>query len=425
MQQFIKPLELADKLWKWKPHSQGQADWIECDAKVKVAACGRRWGKSESTAVDIALYSLMHPGHIQILVAPTEDQTSIIMGDVERRLFAIPGMNKCLTYRASPYKEILFKDGGGLWTPTIIMARTAGTTGKGLRGRKAHRVIVDEAAFVSDNVMDTVITPLLADYDGQRVEVSSPAGRNHFYKDWKRGQEANQVAYRSFRFPSSSNPLLPRGYLKREQATKPERAWQQEYEAAFLDSDGAVFRKVEQSMIARPQTCAQKGHQYIFGVDWARSRDYTVIVVIDITTREMVAIDRFSQVSYTLQRDRLKALAQRFLPVSIVAEANSMGGPNIEKLQEEGLPVYAFTTTNASKDTIIQALTLALETGAIRLLADDVLKHELLAYEGKKMPSGLMTYSAPEGEHDDTVIATCLATWGLAEENSAGEWFLS
>lgn len=422
---FLHPLDLAEKLWDWRPHSAGQRDWILCDAKVKVAACGRRWGKSESTAIDIALYALTHPGHIQILVAPTEDQTSIIMGDVERRLFAIPGMEQCLVYRASPYKEITFKDGRGLWTPTVVMARTAGTTGKGLRGRKAHRVIVDESAFVSDKVKETVITPLLADFDGQRVEVSSPAGRNGFYKDWKRGQETNQTAYRSFRFPTSSNPYISPAYIARERATKPERAFEQEYEAAFLDNDGAVFRKVEASMTATEQLRAAPGHQYIFGVDWARSRDYTVIVVVDITTREMVALDRFSQISYTFQRNRLKALAERFHPVSIVAEANSMGGPNVEKLQEEGLPVFAFTTTNASKGTIIEALTLALETSNIRLLPDEILKNELLAYEGKKLPSGLMTYSAPEGEHDDTVIATCLAAWGLSEETRAGEWFLT
>ena len=420
-----KALDLARRLWKWEPHSQGQADWILCDAKVKVAACGRRWGKSESTAIDIALHALEYPGHIQILVAPTEDQTSIIMGDVERRLFAIPGMEQCLTYRASPYKEISFKDGGGLWTPTVIMARTAGTTGKGLRGRKAHRVIVDEAAFVSDKVMDSVITPLLADYDGQRVEVSSPLGRNHFYKDWKRGQDENQIAFRSFRFPTSSNPFISPAYIARERRTKPEQAFLQEYEAAFIDNEGLVFRRVTESMTAVPQDKAKPGHQYGFAVDWGRSRDYTVIAVVDITTREMVAIDRFSKIAYTFQRDRLKALAERFNPVWIIAEANSMGGPNVEMLQEEGLPVFAFWTTNTSKLTIIQSLILALETSSLRLLKNEVLENELLSYEAKKLPSGTMTYNAPEGENDDTVIATCLAAWGISEETRAGEWFLT
>lgn len=419
-----KALYLAERLWKWKPHSQGQRDWILCDAQVKVAACGRRWGKSESTAVDIALYALEHPGHIQILVAPTEDQTSVIMGDVERRLFSVPGLPRCLKYKQSPYKEITFNDGSGLWTPTHIMARTAGTTGKGLRGRKAHRVIVDEAAYVNGKVMEAVITPLLADFDGQLVEVSTPNGRDHFHKNFVRGQDENQGRYRSFRFPTSSNPYISPSYIANEKRTKPERAFKAEYEAAFLSGEGTVFRKVAKAQTATAQERAIPGHQYVFGVDWGRSNDFTVIVVVDLTTREMVAFDRFNQISWSVQRRRLVNLAGRFTPVSIVAEANSIGGPNIEKLQEEGLPVFAFTTTNASKSTLVDGLTLVLEQETFRLLADPVVDAELTAYEGKKLPSGLISYSAPTGEHDDTAIAIMLGVWGMEQEANSN-WFVT
>ena len=35
----------------------------------------------------------------------------------------------------------------------------------------------------------------------------------------------------------------------------------------------------------------------------------------------------------------------------------------------------------------------------------DVLLGELLAYQAERLPSGLLRYGAPEGSHDDCVIA--------------------
>jgi hypothetical protein len=87
----IRGLEFAKLAWNWEPHSPGQRDWILCNARIKVAACGRRWGKSESTAIDIALYAAEHSGTTQIVVAPTHDQTTIILDEVRRRLHQVVG----------------------------------------------------------------------------------------------------------------------------------------------------------------------------------------------------------------------------------------------------------------------------------------------------------------------------------------------
>ena len=88
-----------------------------------------------------------------------------------------------------------------------------------------------------------------------------------------------------------------------------------------------------------------------------------------------------------------------------------MGTPIIEDLQRAGLPVYPFTTTNATKAAIIDALSLAFERGTLTILPDEVLVGELQAYTSERLPSGLTRYSAPQGMHDDTVIALALANW--------------
>jgi hypothetical protein len=97
----------------------------------------------------------------------------------------------------------------------------------------------------------------------------------------------------------------------------------------------------------------------------------------------------------------------------IIAESNNMGGPIVEQLHRDRLPVLAFTTTNASKSAIIEALTLAFERGDIRILNDAALIGELQAFVAKSLPSGMMRYAAPEGGHDDIVIAVAIARSGL------------
>lgn len=76
--------------------------------------------------------------------------------------------------------------------------------------------------------------------------------------------------------------------------------------------------------------------------------------------------------------------------------------------------VSGFQFTNATKAHIIEGLALAFEQGALAILNDQVLVGELQAYELERLPSGLMRYNAPEGMHDDTVIALALAWWGAS-----------
>ena len=99
-----------------------------------------------------------------------------------------------------------------------------------------------------------------------------------------------------------------------------------------------------------------------------------------------------------------------------IVERNSMGEPLIEQVRDE-LPIMAFTTTNASKASAIEALSLALERGDLAILDNPVLIAELLAYESKRLPSGLLRYTAPPGLHDDCVMSLALAWHGAASAN--------
>jgi len=297
-------------------------------------------------------------------------------------------------------------------------------TGDPARGRRYKRVVVDEAAMVPRlaDVWGQAIRPTLTDFQGDGWFMSTPRGLNDFYLLFSRGQDALEPEWASWQMPTSVNPYIATAEVHAAQHELPERVFAQEYLAEFLSLEGAgVFRGVR-AVSRLQQRGPERGHQYVFGVDWGRSDDFTVISVLDTTTLEQVAIDRFTDLDFEVQTERLHEWARVYHPVQIVAEKNSMGGPVVERLQRgyarllgkprPALPVHGWVNTNASKAAAIEKLALSIERGELSLLADKVQEAELLAFESTSTTSGMIRYAAPPGMHDDCVIALSLANLG-------------
>jgi len=279
-----------------------------------------------------------------------------------------------------------------------------------LRGEGLDLVVIDEAAYCPTEVWTDALRPALSDRHGGALLISTPAGYSWFYDAWQRGQEGRDD-WMSWRYPTSDNPLIPADEVDAARLTLPDRTFRQEYLAEFIPDGAGVFRGIRDAAIATPQMRAIDGHVYQFGVDWGRSGDFTAIAVWDATTRELVHLDRFTGIDYAMQRGRLMALVERFQPVVVTAEQNSMGGPIIEALQREGLSVRPFVTTNASKMEIIDSLALAFERGTIRIIPDPILLGELNAFGAERLPSGLLRYAARSG-HDDCVMSLAIVHHG-------------
>jgi hypothetical protein len=282
------------------------------------------------------------------------------------------------------------------------------------RSRKYARVIVDEAAMVK-NLMDAwtaSIRPTLTDLKGDAWFLSTPKGRNAFWQLYQLGVDSQHPDWACWQMPTVMNPYIDPVEIEAARQMLPERIFLQEYLAEFLEDGGGVFRRVMEAATATPEDRGKEGKRYLYGVDWGKHQDFTTIVVIDPERRRMVACDRFNQIDYVLQVGRLHAMCNRFKPMAIHAEKNSIGEPIIERLQRDGLPVKPFTTTNASKAEIIEGLSLAFERGEIEIVNDPILIGELLAYDAERLPSGMLRYGAPEGMHDDYVMGLALAWHG-------------
>jgi len=294
------------------------------------------------------------------------------------------------------------------------------------RGKTAQLAIIDEAGFVVAQAWHEVIRPMLSDNNGASLFLGTPKGRNWFFREYLSANDRADakswqiptlgVEIRDGKLVRKPHPLENPDFSFAEAEamfrTMPERTFRQEFLAEFIEDAGLVFRNVRAVSTAR-RAEPDSAHTYIMGVDWARSYDWTVLSIVDATTRRQVAMDRFNRIDYQFQLGRLKALAVKWQPAQIVAEANAMGTPLIEQMQRDGLPVTAFTTTAQNKGQIIEALALAIERGEVTLLDDETQINELEAYDMERLPSGSFRYSAPQGMHDDTVMALALAWAGV------------
>ena len=302
-------------------------------------------------------------------------------------------------------------------------------TGDPARGRRYGTVVIDEAAMVPhlSDIWAQAIRPTLSDFQGEAWFMSTPRGLNDFHTLFQRGQDPLETEWMAWQMPTAVNPFIVAAEIEAARHDLTEREFAQEYEAKFLSLEGAgVFRGVHAVAYLEPSP-PQPHHAYVMGVDWARSNDFTVFSVLDATTLEQVAIDRFTQIDFEFQTERLHRWAELYHPRVILAEANALGQPLVERLQQgygrlsgtarRALPVVPWWSTNATKAAVVQALSLAIENGDVALLDDAVQTGELLAYEMQRLPSGMLRYGAPVGQHDDTVKALALA-WAAATTES-------
>lgn len=292
------------------------------------------------------------------------------------------------------------------------------------RGRKYKRIVIDEAAHARylQDTWEAAILPTLTDYQGDAWIISTPAGHNYFHTLYQKA--ANHPEWQAWQMPTTVNPYISAEEVDNMRAILPERVFRQEYLAEFIADGAGVFRGIDRAPLCEWHHSARPGQRYAIGVDWGRHNDFTVFVVLT-HNGEIVNLERFTDIGYELQVGRLKALWERFGQCPIIAESNSMGGPLIERLQRDRLNVKPFHTNNASKAEAIEALSLALENGQIAFADDaqlDVLKSELIAYDQERLPSGLIRYGAPPGQHDDTIMALAIAWQAVGPGRSVIEF---
>ncbi len=367
--------------------------------RFNVLTCGRRWGKTL-----FCIDRIVHPaleGYPVGWFAPTYKILAPAWRDMVTTLAPVTAHKNATEHRL----ELVTGGTVDMWSLTDPDSG---------RARKYKSVVVDEAAMVArlEEAWTASIRPTLTDYRGTAWFPSTPKGLNYFYTLFEYGQDPDYSDWMAWQMPTTANPFIDPAEVESARDELPQATYEQEYLAEFKQNAGAVFRSVDANLSAptdaRPAD--HLGHLVVLGADLAQSEDFTALSVVCSTCMAEVALDRFNQLDWAIQRGRILALAERWSCGDILIERNSIGGPNLEALSEETKYARGFDTTPTSKGPLIRSLALAFERQECRWLPDPVGRNELLSYEVKvSAETGRPRYSAPEGKHDDTVIARALA----------------
>lgn len=104
-----------------------------------------------------------------------------------------------------------------------------------IRGRKYKRVVVDEAATVSDlkYAYTEVIRPLLTDMKGDAWFLSTPKGKNNYFFDLAENHKTYQD-WQFYQMPTTANPYIDPAEVEEARQQLDPLTFAQEYLASFV-----------------------------------------------------------------------------------------------------------------------------------------------------------------------------------------------
>ena len=388
----------------YTPHPAQLAIHKARDARFRTVCTGRRFGKTLCMAAELLDRGGGEIGGDYGWVAPTY---GVAERGVEAFRTIAPDFVRVVGRMPT---RVEFEGAAG---PCRVFMLSADNPDS-IRGFGFRGIVVDEAAAVPVDVWNYVLRPTLAQTLGWGVFISTPAGRNWFYDMFTRGVE-RQEGFLSFTFPSNVSPYFPAKEWDEAKATLPEDVFRQEYMAEFLEDSAGVFRGIDACLVADADADAGlqiRHHNVIVGCDIAKHTDWTVLIAMDAKTGLCLEMERFNQLDWPLQKERIAGFVKRWNAL-LVMDATGVGDPVYDDLRWVLPRVEGFKITAQTKRELVQGLMVAVEQRRVMWpLAWQILTAEMRRYEYDIGPTGQVSYAAPSGYHDDCVMSLALAVWG-------------
>jgi hypothetical protein len=350
---------------------QAKAYWALQKNRFKALRCGRRFGKTDYAKIWIT--QALVQGRECAWFAPQHMTWSEVYSDLTDTLQPILEKN-------SKAEAVMRLRTGGRLDFWSLENPIAG------RGRRYHRVAIDEAAFAKDgdnkvdgtmmSLWEKAIKPTLYDYAGEALVCSNSAGKNpdnFFYNictDPKYG-------FHEFHATTMDNPLLPKRLQHESVAAWQERRAQfqadlikdndplvyaQEHLAHFVDWSGVAFFSREKLLDQGQPVPYPKNCETVFAIIDTASKtgtdnDATAVTFFALNRRAgqfpLVILDwDIAQIEGAILElwlpsvfDRLEELARdcraRFGSMGAFIEDKNSGTILLQQAQRRGLPVHA------------------------------------------------------------------------------------
>ena len=394
--------------------TQGQQGFIDLvlnsEAKYYTLVSSRQAGKTTLMMNFLLYFSINNKGTKVAFISPTYNQVRKVMEDLHN-VIAKSKITKKVNY--STYEMHLYND-------SIIYFRSAENF-DALRGYTFDYLIIDEAAYIKEQAWRSAIQPTVLIRGKKVILCSTPRGMDFFYELYQLGQSADHPNYNSYRMTYKGNPFVDMSEIEAAKKTLPSAIYKAEYEGEFVQGESMVFENYTNCMFDR---WPQPNGQVFAGIDLGRESDYTVATFID-QTGQVVEIYRDNQKDWSTMINQIIQRAKKY-NARLMVETNSMGTVVMEQLKKQWQNTEGFTTTNKSKQEIIEGLILDFHETNIGIPSSELfgeLQNELDVFEMKYSPkSRSVIYAAREPFHDDLVMSLAIANYNRKQGAMLGSY---
>lgn len=296
---------------------------------------------------------------------------------------------------------------------SIIQLLGADTFSKSGVGTNPIGVVMSEYS-VNDPEVWNFIRPILAVNGGWIIFNFTPRGQNHAFKLLEIAKD-NPEWFTEVLTVNETKVLSPEDIERERREGMSEAMIDQEYFCKFIESATSFFKRINEVCILQEKQ-PDPLHYYQMGVDLAKYQDFTVISVIDLNTFEQVAMERFNQVDWNLQKAKIEAIYHKWGKPRGYIDATGVGDPIVEDLVRQGVALEPIKFNEQNRKDILTSLSIQMEQAKIKLLDDPTLKSELSYFQYQLSDNGKLKVVVPDGLHDDTVFGTALSVWELPDK---------
>ena len=266
--------------------------WQEEVLKTKgniVLRSGRQVGKSTIIGLKAAQYALKNSNKLIMIISKTERQAGLLFAKI---LFNIHQEDRSQIKKGKdrPTKHIINLKNG-----SRIYCLPAGDTGFGIMGFTIDLLIADEAAFIPEEVWNSII-PALAITRGDIWLLSTPYLMEGYYYDC-----FSDNTFTAFHTSSEDCPRKDEVFLAHRKATLTKAQYSQMYLGEFVDNDLRFFPRelIEKVCILKRRPAILKDRRYYIGCDVARmDKDEFTYEILELT-----ASNRLEQVENIVTRN--------------------------------------------------------------------------------------------------------------------------
>ena len=402
--------------------------------------CGRRSGKSERLAANVAVYEAASGGHEAHLAPGERGLIALIAQDMRaaRVLFRYILAKLEDSPLLSQLIQEVRREEIDLTTGLTISIFPCSF--RAPRGFSIPVAILDEVGFfrvegvnVDKEVIDAIRPAQATFANSKLIKISSPYGKQgELYRDFAtRNQRPDLLCFQATSW--EMNPEIAASFLEAERARDPEY-FEREYAAIFSDSITTAFSReaVEACVIqGRYELPYRRGLPYCAGVDPSGGGPDEFALSICHREADKVVQDAVGAWKSRRPADVVAEAAQilKSYRVSAVLGDSYSGEWVRQAFGDHG--IRYFVADRSASDTFLELLP-RLNQGALELLDEKRQVAQLIALERRTGRAGKDTLAHPAGGHDDRANALAHAaraawrvqtrsrTWGRDQTSDLG-----